>query len=227
VQKNSMRYAYAYDKGGKLKRFFGVEGIPHAVLIDANGMVAWSGHPAELQDSLLQQATSGALPKPLWEWTGAAKGVKTALVKHDYKSALDLAGKLAPADGGPEILGAIQGMVKSKVDSATAAQGKGDYLGAQSAALALQKELVGLPEAAQVGKIAADIAADKKALEVIKGQQKIAKIRAKEPSKQKEISAAVEDLQKLEKEYQGTYAETEAKALIGRLNDLAAKMKQD
>lgn len=219
VQKNAMRYAYAYDKGGKLARHFGVEGIPHSVLVDPTGVVVWSGHPAALEETHLQRATAGALSKPLWDWPAGAKNVRTALVKGDLKSAVDQAGKLAPSDGGPDILAALQGMVRGKVEIVTTAQAKGDYLLAQNGAVALQKELAGLPEADQVRQIAADIAANKEALEVIKGQQKVAKIRGKNPSKKKDVNAAIEDLRKIKQDYPGTYVATEIDALIVQLQE--------
>jgi len=213
-----MRYAYAYDKGGKLGRYFGVRGIPHAVLIDAGGTVAWSGHPGSLDERLIQEATSGALPKPLWEWTGAAKGVKAALLKRDFKTALAQAEKLGEGDNGPEILAAVQGMVKARVETLKAAQAKGDYLGAQTTAAALVKELAGLPEAAEASAVAAAIKADPKALEVVKGQQKLAKIRARDLAKRKDRVEAIADLRKLRGEHPATYVEVEADALISQIN---------
>jgi thioredoxin-like negative regulator of GroEL len=217
-----MRYAYAYDKGGKLARYFGVRGIPHAVLIDASGTVAWTGFPGSLEERHIQQATAGALPKPLWEWSGGSKAVKGALLKRDYRSALALASKLGPDDAGPEILAAVQGMVKSRVEGMKAAQAKGDYFAAQAAAAALAKELAGLPEAEEATQVAAAIKGDAKALEVIKGQQKLAKIRGRELGKRKERIGAIEDLRKLRGEYPGTYVEVEADALIAQINAMAA-----
>lgn len=218
VGQTSMRYAYAYDRGGKLARFFGVRGIPHAVLIDADGNVAWSGPPASLETRHLQQATAGALPKPLWEWGSAAKGLKNALQKRDYRSALALASKLGPEDAGAELLAAMQGMVKAKVEGLKAAQARGDYLRAQTAAGALAKELAGLPEASEAAQVGAAITGDKKALEVIKGQQKLAKIRGRDLAKRKDRAAALEDLRALRAGYPGTYVEVEVDALIAQID---------
>jgi len=225
ISANKAEYAYAYDKGGKLSRYFGVDSIPRAVVIGADGTVLYNGHPMELKDEVLAKAVNGALAKPMWEWSGAGKGVKGALLKRDYKGALDLATKLTPADSGPEILAAVQAMVKSKVENLRSARARGDYLGAQSAASALQKELVGLPEADEAAKVVAELAADPKALEVIKGQQKLAKIEAKEPGKKKELQAAIDDLHKLQKEYPGTYVDTAANELIQRFTEQLGKDK--
>jgi hypothetical protein len=153
--------------------------------------------------------------------------VKSALQKRDLKTALALAAKLSQDDSGPETLAAVQGMVKSRVETMKAAQAQGDYLGAQSAAQALQKELAGLPEAADAAKVAADIAADKKAQEVMKGQQKVAKVRARELSKRKEFQVAIADLRKIKEDYPGTFVQIEADKLIERINQMASSLKDD
>jgi thiol-disulfide isomerase/thioredoxin len=220
ISAHKAEYAYAYDKGGKLSRHFGVNSIPRAVIVDASGTVLFNGHPAQVDEALLARAVSGALPKPLWEWSGGAKGVKSALLKRDFKAALDLAGKLGDADDGPQILAAVQGMVRSKVEAMQAAHARGDYLGARTAAELLQKELAELPESAEAARLAAEIAADPKALEIIKGQEKLAKIVGKEPDKKKEWQAAIEDLEKLKESYPGTFVEQEAERLVQEYRDL-------
>jgi hypothetical protein len=224
IEEKGVEYAYAYDKGGKLSRHFGVGGIPHAVLIDASGTVAWSGHPGALEESKITTALQGAFSKPLWEWSPAAKGAKSALLKRAYKSALDQAAKLDAASGGPEIVASIQGVVQGRVDGLRGSFDKGDFLRAQTEAEALQKELVGLPQLEEATKVLGAIAADKSAQTVIKGQQKLAKIRAGEPSKKKEISAAIESARKLKQDYPGTYVEQDADALITQLGE---RLKKD
>lgn len=220
VEAKGAKYAYAYDKGGKLARHFGVRGIPDAVLIDASGTVVWRGHPGSLEESKVASALQGALSKPLWEWSGAAKGVKSALLKRSFKSALEQAAKLGESDGGPEILAAIQGIVKSSADGLRASFEKGDFLGAQSAAQSMQKELAGLPEVEEATKVLATIAADKSAQNVIKGQQKLAKLRGADSSKKKELASAIESARKIRKEYPGTFVEKEADLFIAQLDQL-------
>ncbi len=217
VAAKGAKYAYAYDRTGKLGRYFSVTGIPYAVLVDSTGTVVWKGHPGGLEESVLQKALSGALPKPLWEWKGAAKNVKSALMKRAYKSALDQAAKLAPSDGGTEIKTAVEGIVKNRVQGMKDAYARGDFLGAQTAASALQKELEGLPEKAEALQVLTDLAANKEAVPVLKAQQKIARIRSGGLEKRKEIQAAIEDLKKIQKEVPGTYAATEASELLTEL----------
>jgi thiol-disulfide isomerase/thioredoxin len=45
-----MDYFPATDRGGKLQKEFGVQGIPHAVLVNASGEIVWEGHPMNLKD---------------------------------------------------------------------------------------------------------------------------------------------------------------------------------
>ena len=216
-------YAYAYDKGGKLASFFGVSGIPHAALIDATGTILWSGHPAELSEGLIEKATEGALSKPFWEWTGAAKDVKAAMLKHSYKAALDGAAKLTAADDGPAIAKAIEGLVASRVAGMKADYEKGNFLGAEDAATALQKELEGLPGKDDAVKLLADLKANKQAPPVLKAQKQIAKMRDADIHKSKEIDAAIEDLKKIAKDLSGTYAATQADDLMAELRKLKSK----
>lgn len=49
-----MKYSVATDASGGLARHFGVRGIPHAVLVDAQGVVRWTGHPMALNEALIQ-----------------------------------------------------------------------------------------------------------------------------------------------------------------------------
>lgn len=220
ISANKAEYAYAYDNGGKLSRFFGVNSIPRAVVVDASGTVIFNGHPAQIDDGVLAKAVVGAIEKPMWEWSGASKGVKAALIKGDFKTALELAEKLGEADGGPKILAAVQGMVKAKVEAMRGAQAKGDFLGAQTAAQKLEKQLAGMPEGAEAAKIAADIAADPNALKVIEGQKKVTKVVGQKPGKKKEWLAAIEDLKKIKKDYPGTFVEEEADRLIDQYGEL-------
>lgn len=219
VRNKGAQYAYAYDKGGKLSRHFGVRGIPHAVLVDATGTVVWKGHPGELQERAIEDALSGALSKPLFDWSAGASGARSAFVKGNYKAALDAALKLGESDGGPEIVKSIQGVVTASVEGMKAAYEKGNFLAARLRATELSKGLAGLPEHAAATGMLADIAANKEATSVIKGQEKIAKFRAEKLSKRKEIQAAMESLQKIAKEYSGTYAEKEANELIRELGE--------
>jgi len=145
IADKKVKYAYAYDKGGKLASKLGVGGIPHAFLINAQGKIVWEGHPGELEDKVIQSALDGALPTPLFELPAAATGVKTALQKHNYAAALAEAGKLSEADGGSGLKQVVQGIVSGRVGSMNAALKDGDFLTALDSATALKKELEDCP----------------------------------------------------------------------------------
>ena len=49
-----MKYSVASDPSGSLAQYFGVRGIPTAVLVDAQGMVKWTGHPMELNEGKIK-----------------------------------------------------------------------------------------------------------------------------------------------------------------------------
>jgi hypothetical protein len=53
---------------------FGVRGIPHAVLIDAEGIVRWRGHPSQLQDSIIAPHLTGSPAPPLYPFISQANG---------------------------------------------------------------------------------------------------------------------------------------------------------
>ncbi len=225
IDTKGAKYAYGYDKGGALARYFGVNGIPHVVLIDANGIIVYAGSAGGYTQEQLRKATAGALPKPLWEWSSAAKSVKNALLKKQFKTALEESEKLGEADDGAAIKTAIEGMVRAKIEVLKATLAKGDFLGAQEMADDLHKQLDGLPEQAEADKTAADIKANAEAADVIKLQKQIAKIRDRAPTKRKDVEKAIEDLKKIEKNGSATYAATEAEELAFRLRAELNKKK--
>ncbi len=46
-----MDYTPATDKGGKLSAAFGIQGIPHAVLVNKAGDIVWEGHPMSMKEA--------------------------------------------------------------------------------------------------------------------------------------------------------------------------------
>jgi hypothetical protein len=224
ITQHGAKYAYAYEKStNPLFTWVKATGWPHAMLIDANGVLVWSGNAGGLNDEILAKATTGALSKPLWDWAPAAKDVKTALLKHSYKAALDGAAKLSATDEGPAIAKAIDGLVSTRVATMKSDYEKGNFLGAEDAATALQKELEGLPGKDDAVKLLADLKANKQAPPVLKAQRQIAKMRDSDLHKAKEIDAAIEDLKKISKDLPNTYVATEASDYIAELQKQKAK----
>jgi hypothetical protein len=217
VSSTGMKYGYAYDKGGKLKTFFGISGIPHAALIDPTGKVVWDGHPSELTNEVLEKYLVGALPKPLWEWPASAAASRSALQKGKFADALAAAAKIPEADGGPAIKSSLEAMVKGRVDGMKADFGAGNFLSAKDSATELQKAFDGLPEKVEADKVLADIKADADAEKVMKAQKTIREILAARLGKSKEYEKALADLQKIQKDLDGTFAAKEAAAAFADL----------
>ena len=50
-----IEYLVGLDVGEKYAKPFGIQGIPHAVLVDKSGKVVWEGHPMSLKDSQIEE----------------------------------------------------------------------------------------------------------------------------------------------------------------------------
>ena len=50
-----MDYFPATDRNGKLSKEFGIQGIPHAVLVNKTGEIVWEGHPMSLKDADIEK----------------------------------------------------------------------------------------------------------------------------------------------------------------------------
>ena len=223
IAKHKASYAYAYDKGGKLKRYFGVSGIPHAILVDATGTVAWRGHPASLKESTIEEHLAGTLAKPLYEWTPSAKGVAKRLLKGEYSGALADARALSEADEGPAIVAQVQGLIDGKVAKVESWLAAGNFLDVLESGGELAKGLKDHEQQAKVEGLVAQVEAKSDAKPVIDAQKKIRRLRAKDPSKRKEIQGQMDDLEKIRNEMRGTYAAEEAGAYLDQLRERLAR----
>jgi thiol-disulfide isomerase/thioredoxin len=47
-------YTVAFDTYKKLNKDFGIEGIPHAMIVDTAGKIVWEGHPMGLNDTEIE-----------------------------------------------------------------------------------------------------------------------------------------------------------------------------
>ena len=208
------KYAYGYDKGGKLSAYFGVTGIPHAVLVDPTGKVVWDGNPGSLDGATIEKALAGALPKLPWEWEAALQPAAQLLGKRQFAKAIAEATKAGPA--GADFVSAVQAVVKSRVDALKAAKQAGDFLAASESAAALTKDLDGLPEKDEVATIAKELAADKEAVKVIAAQKQVRDLLS-EKVKKKDLPNALKKLEKIKKDLPDTAAARDADAAITQL----------
>lgn len=92
-QGDKMAYTVAIDNGNRTAvdymTAFGVEGIPHAFVVDRQGRIAWHGHPMEGLDQVLEQLLAGT-----FSLAGAAK-------RAEAREKLAAFAKLAASDGDP------------------------------------------------------------------------------------------------------------------------------
>ena len=218
IDKHDAKYAYAYDRSGKLKSWFGVSGIPHAILVDPNGTIIWRGHPSTLKGSTVEEALNGALKVPSWEWPDSARAVRKALAKRKYAAAISAAERMGPEGG--EILDAVRSVVSGRVKGLLAAYEKGDILSVLDRGKACQKDMAKLPEADEVKALLAKIKGDKQALSVAKAQRSIRKIFESRKIKKKDFSRHRKTLEKIHRDFTGTFAGEQAAAGLVRLANL-------
>lgn len=212
-----MKYAFAYERSGKLMGELGCSGYPSAALVDPTGTVVWVGHPASLSEKQIQAALEGALPKAVYEWPASAAAAAQALRKKKYADAIAAAAKVPEADGGPAIHAALLKVVDGRVKTIEVARQKGDFLTAAESAKALSKELAGLAQAAVADQHADEIAKDALAQKIIKAQKRVRELRAEKLGKKNEREKAIEDLEKIIKNFPDTFVASEAQALLGSL----------
>lgn len=59
VERARMAYPVALTPGSDADAAYGVRAVPKAFLVDRAGTIAWSGHPAELDEALLRRLLDG------------------------------------------------------------------------------------------------------------------------------------------------------------------------
>jgi hypothetical protein len=219
------KYAYAYDKGGKLSRAVGVTGIPHALLIDPSGVVVWEGGPGSLTDAMVEQYLAGSLAKPLWEWPKSAAPIRKEVAKRQYGKAIEAADKLA--QGGDAEATSIRDSLRAIVDTRAQSLKKlvdaGDFLRANDAATAIKKECAGLPAAVEATAALDRIAGDDEAKRVIKGQQQVRKLTEEKIQSEKDVAEVLKKADAIAKQYAGTAAERDARAFADDLRERTSK----
>jgi hypothetical protein len=214
IAEKGVKYAYGYDKSGKLSNYFGVSGIPHAVLFDASGKVVWDGHPGNLDGATIEKALAGALTKLPWEWDAPLQPAAQLLTKRQFAKAIAEAKKVGSS--GEALVTAIQGVVTNRVGAIEAAKTAGDFLLASEDGAELLKDLKGLPEEAALTTLLKDLAADKEAQKVIAAQKQVRDLTA-EKIKKRDLPAVLKKLDKIKSDNEGNAAARDASAAIDRL----------
>lgn len=208
------KYPYAYDKGGKIKSFFRISGIPHAVLIDPTGTVVWRGHPGSLADGTIEQHLDGALELPLWKWPEPAKKARQAVQKRQYAKALEEARALG--EDGAKYATAIEAVVKGKAASLDKAAKSADWFTVEERGKELEKELAGLPELEQIKAVLAQLKSDKQAQAVLAAQKEVRKLMSGK-IKKGDIPKIEKKLKEISAEFPGSGASRDAEKALTEL----------
>ncbi len=227
VESKGAKYAYAYDRGGKLSRSLGVTGIPDAVLLDASGTIIWQGFPSSVPKDLIVQALEGAISTPVYEWGNSAKNVKKAFLKGDLAKAIKAADQLATKEElGTEIAKMLRGIVVTQVAKVESDLEKGEVYKAFEGAKALMKNIKGLPEEDTLKAMSKSITDDKVLKKVLSTQGKLVEILATERTKQKECDKCLKKLESLLKSNEDEYTADKISAAIKDIKTERRKLKR-
>lgn len=160
IAKHKARYAYGYDRSGKLHDFFRIQktGIPFSVLVDPFGTILWSGHPMGLKEAQVERALAGVLTPPIWSWPEAARSLAPALAR----------GELGTARAALATLGDAADFARARLDEREAALGahferlvaREDHAEALAFAERVARECEGRPVAATLAARASELRAD-------------------------------------------------------------------
>ncbi|MSR63159.1 MAG: TlpA family protein disulfide reductase [Planctomycetes bacterium] len=147
VAKYGVEYAYGYDSGSGMQRLFQINSIPFAVLLDTEGVIAWTGDPRRLTPERIERALEGASPKAVWQWPEPARPLAALLQRGEYAAALEQAKELGASEHFDPLV-----FIQERVRTTLMLQfsrmlQRGDYAEAFQVAERLTRELAGLPEA--------------------------------------------------------------------------------
>ncbi|MBM3977131.1 MAG: hypothetical protein FJ299_09090 [Planctomycetes bacterium] len=197
VKRFKAQYPYAYEKG-MLSKHFGVRGIPAAALVNAEGNVVWSGHPAELTGKIIEPALKGALKKPIFDFA-------------NFQEAL------ADAKSDEALSARIRAHIDGRVALLQAALDKGDLLTVRDQGARLHKQLGKLEQAAKVKELQESVAKVENAEQILAAQEYLQKLDISKLQKKKEGEKALDELKRIAKELPDNYAEKVARM---RMEDL-------
>lgn len=229
IEDKGAEYAYAYS--GEASAALGVSGIPHGVLVDPFGRIVWRGHPSRLGAEEIEKAVNGALPLPVWDWPESTSDLKEQIRVGNWSGAHTAALALDDKEFGKSISGFIAKSADMKVEGVVASFEAGNILGAMEAIESLGDSLEGLDAGKTLAKLAKDIRGDKKALETLELQKKVAsygelvpqsRASFEEMMKDKDgtiekIETAVAELETIAKEHAGEYVSRQAEAQLEEL----------
>jgi thiol-disulfide isomerase/thioredoxin len=216
IAKVKARYAYGYDKSGKLHELFAIQktGIPFSVLVDPFGTILWTGHPMSLKEAQIERALEGVLAPPIWTWPEPARALAQPLAR----------GELGAARAALTTLGEVAEFASARLDEREAAMGaeverlaaREDYAEAFRFAERVAKECAGRPVAATVAAKVAALKADSEVERTLALGARLFELeqRADKIKNMDEGDALRADVERLVADCQGKKLERRAKRLL-------------
>jgi hypothetical protein len=181
IADNKVAYPIVIEKGFKSTGPLGVTGYPSSFLIDIQGNVIWSGHPAQLSEADVEKALVGAR-EPGYKLTAALKPLEKLLEKGEYAKAHAaaktlLAGNLDAESqkAGQELVDQIEGSAKSLVEAAQKCATDQDWPEAVDKYEMAVKNYLGVPGTDGVDAKLKALQADPEVKKAIKGQEQLGK----------------------------------------------------
>lgn len=227
IEDKGARYAYAYDKSGKLMRELGQSGFPSAALVDPGGRVIWTGHPASIRGRQVEEAIRGAIPTPLWEWPDSASDVRKALQKSKLAKALEAAADME--EDGERYTQIVRDLIDARLQGLIEAFEMGDFLTAVETADELEDAFDDLPEAEKVEEIQDKIDDHPDAKDIIKAQEDVAELAAEADElgqhDRDDAEELIEELREIQQDHPGTYAAKQAGDLADRVRKMMSRMR--
>ncbi len=177
IADKGMKYPIALDPAAG--KAYGVSSIPHSFLVSPEGKVLWSGHPANLKESLIEKAIETAtfippLPEKLARFNAPFKAKKFGKAYLDLKKAVQE--KKATAEEVQPILQAMESRMKGYLDAAVKAKTAGDFYVVGRNLNELKTAYVGTDQARQAADLLKEVEKDAKAREQIKASDTIEKL---------------------------------------------------
>jgi hypothetical protein len=202
IESKGAKHPYAYDDGGKLSSYFGIRGIPHSVLIDADGKVAFRGHPSEITADRLAKLLSSA-------WPG---DVRVPLKKSQYGKAMAAAEKHA----GKPYAARIKATIDGRVGQLEKVWKEGDYLTLETEGAYFRDAFEGLEAGKTIATMLDKLASDEKAQGALAAQKQIREL-IQSGIDELGVEGVKKALLEIKAKHANTAAAREAEYILGQL----------
>ena len=172
IENKGIAYPIAKTKGEDIDRMYGVKGFPSGALVDPQGRIVWTGHPASVPHSTIEELLS-----------------QTAFVAplegDDYKKINKL---IAEQDLG-KAMAAIEKELERSPEDATLAKGKAAIEGLVSRKLSYAKQATEALDYARAVEVYEEVQRIFKGLEAADQAKELQKAIEKDPAAKDELGA--------------------------------------